>query len=88
VLIVKPDKPSLADGLNGGWLVSAVAFQADAGDEGSFASRTQPDGGHSQRETTAATELLSQPEGYRLRRFHASALSLQANYHLLHLLQR
>ena len=30
VLIVKPDKPSLADGLNGGWLVSAVAFQAVA----------------------------------------------------------
>jgi len=30
VLTVKPDKPSLADGLNGGWLVSAVAFQAVA----------------------------------------------------------
>src|SRR5262249_49953926 len=30
VLIVKPDKPSLADGLNGGWLVSAVAFHAVA----------------------------------------------------------
>ena len=30
VLTVKPDKPSLADGLNGGWLVSAVASQAVA----------------------------------------------------------
>ena len=30
VLTVKPDKPSLADGLNGGWLVSAVAFQSVA----------------------------------------------------------
>jgi tellurite resistance protein TehA-like permease len=30
VLTVKPDKPSLADGLNGGWLVSAVAFQSIA----------------------------------------------------------
>jgi Voltage-dependent anion channel len=30
VLIVKPDKPSLADGLHGGWLVSAVAFHAVA----------------------------------------------------------
>ena len=30
VLTVKPDKPRLADGLNGGWLVSAVAFQAVA----------------------------------------------------------
>jgi FixJ family two-component response regulator len=53
-----------------------------------FASRAQPDGGHSQRETTAAAELLSQPKGYRPKRFHASALSLRANYHLLHLLQR
>ena len=60
----------------------------DAEDEGPFASRAQPDGGHSQCETTAAAELLSQPKGYRLKRFHASALSLQANYHLLHLLQR
>jgi tellurite resistance protein TehA-like permease len=30
VLTVKPDKPSLADGLNGGWLVSVVASQAVA----------------------------------------------------------
>jgi tellurite resistance protein TehA-like permease len=30
VLTVKPDKPSLADGLNGGWLVSTVASQAVA----------------------------------------------------------
>jgi tellurite resistance protein TehA-like permease len=30
VLTVKPDKPSLADGLNGAWLVSAVASQAVA----------------------------------------------------------
>jgi tellurite resistance protein TehA-like permease len=30
VLTVKPDKPSLADGLNGGWLVSVVGFQAVA----------------------------------------------------------
>ena len=30
VLTLKPDKPSLADGLNGGWLVSAVAFQSVA----------------------------------------------------------
>jgi tellurite resistance protein TehA-like permease len=30
VLTVKPDKPNLADGLNGGWLVSAVAFQSVA----------------------------------------------------------
>jgi tellurite resistance protein TehA-like permease len=30
VLTVKPDKPGLADGLNGGWLVSAVAFQSVA----------------------------------------------------------
>jgi tellurite resistance protein TehA-like permease len=30
VLTVKPDKPSLADGLNGGWLVSVVAFQSVA----------------------------------------------------------
>jgi tellurite resistance protein TehA-like permease len=30
VLTIKPDKPSLADGLNGGWLVSVVAFQAVA----------------------------------------------------------
>jgi tellurite resistance protein TehA-like permease len=30
VLTIKPDKPSLADGLNGGWLVSAVAFQSVA----------------------------------------------------------
>jgi tellurite resistance protein TehA-like permease len=30
VLTVKPDKPSLAKGLNGGWLVSAVASQAVA----------------------------------------------------------
>jgi tellurite resistance protein TehA-like permease len=30
LLIVKADKPSLAEGLNGGWLVSAVAFQAVA----------------------------------------------------------
>jgi tellurite resistance protein TehA-like permease len=30
VLTVKPDKPRLADGLNGGWLVSVVAFQAVA----------------------------------------------------------
>jgi tellurite resistance protein TehA-like permease len=28
VLTVKPDKPSLADGLNGGWLVSVVASQS------------------------------------------------------------
>lgn len=28
VLTVKPDKPSLADGLNGGWLVSVVATQS------------------------------------------------------------
>lgn len=28
VLTVRPDKPSLADGLNGGWLVSAVATQS------------------------------------------------------------
>jgi tellurite resistance protein TehA-like permease len=27
-LTVKPDKPSLADGLNGGWLVSVVATQS------------------------------------------------------------
>ena len=31
----------------------------DAEDEGAFASRAQPDGGHPQRETTAAAELLS-----------------------------
>jgi len=30
VLTVKPDKPSLADGLNGGWLVSVVASQSVA----------------------------------------------------------
>src|SRR5262249_16743929 len=30
VLTVKPDKPGLAEGLNGGWLVSAVAFQSVA----------------------------------------------------------
>ena len=30
VLTIKPDKPSLADGLNGGWLVSVVAFQSVA----------------------------------------------------------
>ena len=30
VLTVKPDKPSLADGLNGAWLVSVVAAQAVA----------------------------------------------------------
>jgi tellurite resistance protein TehA-like permease len=30
VLTVKPDKPSLAEGLNGGWLVSVVAFQSVA----------------------------------------------------------
>jgi tellurite resistance protein TehA-like permease len=30
VLTVKPDKPSLADGLNGGWLVSVVAYQSVA----------------------------------------------------------
>jgi tellurite resistance protein TehA-like permease len=30
VLTVKPDKPSLADGLNGGWLVSVVAAQSVA----------------------------------------------------------
>jgi tellurite resistance protein TehA-like permease len=30
VLTVKPDKPSLAEGLNGGWLVSVVASQAVA----------------------------------------------------------
>src|SRR5215831_15171555 len=30
VLTVKPDKPSLADGLIGGWLVSVVAFQSVA----------------------------------------------------------
>jgi len=30
VLTVKPDKPSLAEGLNGGWLVSVVACQAVA----------------------------------------------------------
>jgi hypothetical protein len=30
VLTVNPDKSSLADGLNGGWLVIAVAFQAVA----------------------------------------------------------
>jgi tellurite resistance protein TehA-like permease len=30
VLTVKADKPSLADGLNGGWLVSVVAFQSVA----------------------------------------------------------
>ena len=30
VLTVKPDKPSLTDGLNGGWLVSVVASQAVA----------------------------------------------------------
>jgi tellurite resistance protein TehA-like permease len=30
VLTVKPDKPSLAEGLNGGWLVSVVAFQSIA----------------------------------------------------------
>src|SRR5262249_21636666 len=28
VLTAKPDKPSLADGLNGAWLVSVVAFQS------------------------------------------------------------
>lgn len=28
ILTVKPDKPSLADGLNGGWLVSVVATQS------------------------------------------------------------
>src|SRR5262249_60493705 len=28
VLPAKPDKPSLADGLNGAWLVSVVAFQS------------------------------------------------------------
>ncbi len=28
ILIVKPSKPALADGLNGGWLVSVVATQA------------------------------------------------------------
>src|SRR5215467_7134242 len=30
VLTVKPDKPSLADGLNGGWLVAVVASQSVA----------------------------------------------------------
>lgn len=30
VLTVQPDKPSLADGLNGGWLVSVVATQSVA----------------------------------------------------------
>ena len=30
VLTVKPDQPSLADGLNGGWLVSVVASQSAA----------------------------------------------------------
>src|SRR5262249_25949789 len=30
VLTVKPDKPSLADGLNGGWLISVVSCQAVA----------------------------------------------------------
>ncbi len=30
VLIVKPDKPTLADGINGGWLVAVVAAQSVA----------------------------------------------------------
>jgi hypothetical protein len=28
VLTAKPDKPSLADGLNGAWLISVAAFQS------------------------------------------------------------
>jgi tellurite resistance protein TehA-like permease len=28
ILMVKPDKPSLADGINGGWLISVVAAQS------------------------------------------------------------
>ena len=55
-----------------------ASHPSDAEDEGAFASRAQPDGGHPQRETTAVVELLSQLKGYRLKRLHASALSLQA----------